>query len=258
MHIIISPAKSLDYETPAPKTNNSEILFGKQAQVIAKELRQLQPEELMKLMKISAPLAKLNHHRFQLWKHPSKIEDMKAALFAFKGEVYASMDAYSLSLDEVSYANDKLRILSGMYGLLRPLDNIMAYRLEMGTKIAIGKNKNLYELWGNDITTLLEKDMNEQGSNVLVNLASNEYFKAINKKVFNKRIVTPVFKDWKNGQYKVISFFAKRARGLMSRFIIQNKINNPDDLIAFNEGGYYFKAELSKGNELVFVRDHEG
>ncbi|TRX63188.1 peroxide stress protein YaaA [Carboxylicivirga sp. M1479] len=258
MHIVLSPAKSLDYETPAPKTNNSDILFPQQAKLIASCVRQLKQEQLMKLMKISAPLAQLNHHRFQLWQYPFVDDEVKAALFAFKGDVYTSLDAYSLNEQEVSYANEKLRILSGMYGLLRPLDNIMPYRLEMGTKLSVGSHKNLYALWGNDIGIALERDMEEGGSEVLVNLASNEYFKSINKKQFAKRIVTPVFKDWKNGQYKVISFFAKKARGLMTRFIIQNKINNPDDLIAFNEDGYYYKAELSKGDELVFVRDNEG
>ncbi|MBK3517979.1 peroxide stress protein YaaA [Carboxylicivirga marina] len=257
MHIIISPAKSLDFETPAPKTELSDIRFPKQSKAIAKVLKKKKVEDLMKLMKISSQLGQLNHHRFQLWHYPFLSEDVKAALFAFKGDVYTGLDAYSLGTDDVNYANDKLRMLSGLYGLLRPLDGIMPYRLEMGTKLPVGKNKHLYELWGDDIVQLLEKDMDEQNSEVLINLASNEYFKVIKKKQFGKRIVTPVFKDWKNGEYKVISFFAKKARGWMTRFIIQNKIDNPDDLVAFNEGGYYYKPELSKEDELVFVRDHE-
>ncbi|MCU4157570.1 peroxide stress protein YaaA [Carboxylicivirga sp. A043] len=258
MHIIISPAKSLDFETQAPEVSLTDIRFPKQAKTIVKELKKRKPEELMTLMKISSQLAQLNHHRFQLWQYPFKSEDVKAALFAFKGDVYTGLDAYSLKADEITYANDKLRILSGLYGLVRPLDGILPYRLEMGTKLSVGTSKQLYQLWGDEITKLLEKDMDEQESDVLVNLASNEYFKAINKKVFNKRIVTPVFKDWKNGEYKVVSFFAKKARGLMTRFIIQNQIEAPEDLVAFSEGGYYYKADMSKKDELVFVRDHEG
>ena len=257
MHIIISPAKSLDFEAQAPNLKGSDIRFPQEAQQIAKHLRKFKPDELMKLMKISSSLAQLNHHRFQLWQYPFEGQEIKPALFAFKGDVYASMDAGSFTESQVLYANDKLRMLSGLYGLLRPLDNIMAYRLEMGTKLPIGKHKHLYEFWGDKIARLLEADMNEQGSDVLVNLASNEYFKVINKKTFSKRIVTPVFKDRKNGEYKVISFFAKKARGLMTRFIIEHQIDNPEDLIAFNEGGYYFKPDLSNDNELVFVRDNE-
>lgn len=258
MNIVISPAKSLDFETPAPKVAGSDIRFPKEAKQIATQLKKVKQDKLMKLMKISSKLAQLNHHRFQLWKYPFEEQDVKAALFAFKGDVYAGLDAYSLSEKEIQYTNEKLRLLSGMYGLLRPLDNIMAYRLEMGTKLPVGKHKHLYDFWGNKISRLLESDMNEQGSDVLINLASNEYFKAINKKTFSKRIVTPIFKDWKNGEYKVISFFAKKARGLMTRFIVQNQIDKPDDLIAFNESGYYYKPDLSNENELVFVRDHEG
>ncbi|WP_430815400.1 peroxide stress protein YaaA [Carboxylicivirga sp. RSCT41] len=258
MHIIISPAKSLDYETQAPQLTLSDIRFPKQAKTIAKELKKKKPEELMSLMKISSQLAQLNYHRFQLWQYPFKEDEVKAALFAFKGDVYNGIDAYSLNAEEIAFANEKLRMLSGFYGLLRPLDGIMPYRLEMGTKLRVGNNKHLYQLWGDEITKLLEKDMKEQGSDVLVNLASNEYFKVINKKVFKQRVITPVFKDWKNGEYKVVSFFAKKARGLMTRFIIQNQITLAEDLIAFNESGYYYKADLSKKDELVFVRDHEG
>ncbi len=257
MHIIISPAKSLDFETKAPATQNTDIRFPEQSKAIVNTLLNYSPQKLMDLMKISSQLAQLNHHRFQLWQHPFDEEQVKAALFAFKGDVYTGLDAYSLAPDEVQFANDKLRILSGLYGLLRPLDNIMAYRLEMGTKLRVNGSSHLYDYWGDRITKLLSEDMDVQGSDVLVNLASNEYFKAIDKKILNKRIVTPVFKDWKNGQYKIISFYAKKARGLMTRFIIQNQISNPDDLVAFNEDGYYFKPDLSKKDQLVFVREQE-
>ncbi|WP_430810142.1 MULTISPECIES: peroxide stress protein YaaA [unclassified Carboxylicivirga] len=255
MHIILSPAKSLDYETPAPAQPKTNIRFPKQAQQIVDKLRKMKPDELMSLMKISAPLAQLNHHRFQLWSYPFDAAAIKAALFAFKGDVYAGLDAYSLNDTAIDYAHKKLRILSGLYGLLRPLDGILPYRLEMGTRLAVGNQKHLYDLWGDTIARQLEADMEEQGSEVLVNLASNEYFKAINPKAFSKRIVTPVFKDWKNDGYKVVSFYAKKARGLMTRFIIEHQLTQPNDLLAFNEEGYYFKADLSDDKQLVFVRD---
>jgi len=258
MHIIISPAKSLDYDTQAPKIKHTDIRFPQQAIEIVKALKPFKKEELSTLMKISSPLAQLNYHRYQLWSYPFNTDEVKAALFAFKGEVYTGIDAYSLNAKEIDFAHQKLRMLSGLYGLLRPLDTIMPYRLEMGTKLAVGKKKNLYSFWGDSITKLLEADMENDKSDTLINLASNEYFKVINKKVFNKRIVTPLFKDWKNGEYKVISFFAKKARGLMTRFIIQNELTNSDDLIAFTEGGYYYKADLSTVDQPVFVRDHEG
>ncbi|WP_439184375.1 peroxide stress protein YaaA [Carboxylicivirga taeanensis] len=257
MHIIISPAKSLDFETKAPKTDHTTIRFHNEAQAIVQELKKYSPDKLMDLMKISSQLGQLNYQRFQEWEYPFSSEEAKAALFAFKGDVYTGLEANTLNEREVQYAQEKLRILSGLYGLLRPLDSILAYRLEMGTKLAVQEKQNLYSFWGDKIAALLEADMNEQGSEVLVNLASNEYFKAIDKKAFGKQVVTPVFKDWKNGQYKVISFFAKKARGLMTRFIIQHKITQADDLIAFNEGGYYYKADLSKTNQPVFVREHE-
>ncbi len=258
MHIIISPAKSLDFKSEAPQTQNSDIRLPKQATKIASELKKYKADQLKSLMKVSDQLAQLNYGRYQDWQYPFDETNVKAALFAFKGDVYAGMDAYSFSGEDIEFANAKLRILSGLYGLLRPLDNIMPYRLEMGTKLSVGKSKNLYAVWGDEITKLLEQDMEEANSEVLINLASNEYFKAINTKLFGKRIVTPVFKDWKNGQYKVISFFAKKARGLMTRFVIQNRIEDPDQLLAFNEDGYYFKADMSNDKELVFVRDHEG
>nr|WP_321408930.1 peroxide stress protein YaaA [uncultured Carboxylicivirga sp.] len=256
MIIIISPAKTLDFETKVPATLNTDIRFPKEATALVKQLKKLKPAALSELMSISSPLATLNHHRFQLWQHPFHEAETRAALFAFKGEVYTGIDAYSLNTNEVDYANSHLRILSGLYGLLRPLDNIMPYRLEMGTKLEISSKKNLYEFWGDKITKLLLKDMNESKEEVLINLASNEYFKSIDRKKLKKQIVTPVFKDQKNGEYKVISFFAKKARGLMTRFIIQNQIENPDDLRAFDVDGYYYHQDLSKPDMPTFVRDH--
>ncbi|MCU4166360.1 peroxide stress protein YaaA [Carboxylicivirga caseinilyticus] len=256
MIIIISPAKTLDFETKVPATSNTDIRFPKEATALVKQLKKLKPAALSELMSISSPLATLNHHRFQLWQHPFNEAETRAALFAFKGDVYTGIDAYSLNTNEVDYANSHLRILSGLYGLLRPLDNIMPYRLEMGTKLEISSKKNLYDFWGDKITKLLLKDMNENKEEVLINLASNEYFKSIDRKKLKKQIVTPVFKDQKNGEYKVISFFAKKARGLMTRFIIQNRIENPDDLRAFDLDGYYYHQDLSKPDMPTFVRDH--
>jgi len=258
MHIIISPAKALDFDTPTPQVQTTQIRFAKQSKEIVKELKQLKPDELSSLLKISNSLTSLNYHRYQLWSFPFKADDEKAALFAFKGDVYTGIDAYSLTDQEIEFASKKLRILSGLYGLLRPLDAIMPYRLEMGTKISIGNSKNLYSYWDDAITQLLIADMKNDNSDTLINLASNEYFKAINKRILKSRVVTPVFKDWKNGEYKVISLYAKKARGLMTRFIIQNEITQATDLIAFSEGGYYYKPELSSDDQPVFVRDHEG
>lgn len=256
MFIVISPAKSLDFESEVPQTQNSPIRFPKEAYTLVQKLKKFKPDDLGQLMKISPQLSQLNHHRFQIWQHPFAAEDIRAALFAFKGEVYTGINAYSLKTDQINFADQHLRILSGLYGLLRPLDAIMPYRLEMGTKLPIRSKKNLYEFWGDKITKLLLDDMNASNEEVLINLASNEYFKSINKKKFNKRIVTPVFKDQKNGEYKVISFFAKKARGQMTRFIIENKITNPEDLRAFDIDGYYFHQELSKPDVPTFVREH--
>ncbi|MCU4174981.1 peroxide stress protein YaaA [Carboxylicivirga sp. N1Y90] len=256
MFIVISPAKSLDFESAVPQTQNSSIRFPKEAHTLVQKLKKFKPDDLGQLMNISTQLTQLNHHRFQIWQHPFVDEEIRAALFAFKGEVYTGIDAYHLSSDAIDYADNHLRILSGLYGLLRPLDAIMPYRLEMGTKLSVRTKKNLYEFWGDKITKLLLDDMNASDEEVLINLASNEYFKSINKKKFDKRIVTPVFKDQKNGEYKVISFFAKKARGQMTRFIIENKIEHPDDLRAFAIDGYYYHQELSKPDTPTFVREH--
>ncbi len=256
MLIVISPAKSLDFESEAPQMNTSSIRFEKESVALAKKLKTIKTKELSSLMNISSQLAQLNHHRYQVWHHPFNASETKAALFAFKGDVYTGFDAISLNTEEIHYTNDHLRILSGLYGLLRPLDDILPYRLEMGTKLKTRSKKNLYEFWGDKITKILLEDMKSLNEDILVNLASNEYFKSINKKKFNKRIITPVFKDLKNGEYKIISFFAKKARGLMTRFIVQNKIENPEDLRAFDLDGYYYHQDLSTPDQPTFVRDH--
>jgi len=256
MFIIISPAKTLDFESPIPTTSATHIRFPDASATLVEQLKKLTPSDLSTLMSISPQLSHLNHHRFQIWQFPFNNEQSRSALFAFKGDVYTGIDATSLKEKDLDYSQERLRMLSGLYGLLRPLDAILPYRLEMGTKFKNDGGKNLYEFWGDGITQLLKQDMEESNQTVLVNLASNEYFKSIKKKALNKRIVTPVFKDLKNGQYKVISFYAKKARGLMTRFIIQNQLENPDDLTGFSEAGYYFHPDLSKKDQPVFVRDH--
>lgn len=256
MFIIISPAKTLDFESPIPTTSTTHIRFPDASATLVDQLKKLTPSDLSDLMSISPQLSQLNHHRYQTWQFPFDSKQTRAALFAFKGDVFTGIDATSLKEKDIDYSQTRLRMLSGLYGLLRPLDAILPYRLEMGTKFKNDGGKNLYEFWGDTITQLLKQDMDESNQNVLVNLASNEYFKSIKKKALDKHIVTPVFKDLKNGHYKVISFYAKKARGLMTRFIIQNQLKNPDDLTAFSEAGYYFHPDLSKKDQPVFVRDH--
>lgn len=257
MQIIISPAKSLDFETTIEhQINSTNYRFIEEPQKLVSKLQSLSSEELSLLMKISVKLADLNYNRYKHWHYPFDVIHGKQAMFAFKGDVYTGLDAYSLSNEEVKIAQSKLRILSGLYGLLRPLDLILPYRLEMGIPLNIGGTKNLYDFWGSKISQLLNKDIEENNHKVLVNLASNEYFKSIQKKNIIVPIITPVFKDFKNGEYKMISFYAKKARGLMTRFIIQNNIQNPEDIKAFDLDGYYYNNQLSTNQIPVFTRDH--
>ncbi|HAD49667.1 MAG TPA: peroxide stress protein YaaA, partial [Idiomarina sp.] len=206
------------------------------------------------LMKISDKLAGLNAARFSDWQLPFDEGNARPAVFAFNGDVYAGLDAATLDTQALTSAQQQLRILSGLYGLLRPLDLMQAYRLEMGTKLNNPRGKNLYEFWGDTITELLNNDLQEQGADTLVNLASNEYFSAVNVKKLNATVVTPVFKDEKNGQYKVISFYAKKARGLMARFMVNQKPQSVSDLKAFNLARYQFDADESSDKQLVFKR----
>ena len=208
-------------------------------------------------MKISDKLAGLNADRYASWHTPFDTNNAKQALLAFNGDVYTGLDASSFSQDDFNYAQQHLRILSGLYGVLRPLDLMQAYRLEMGTKLDTGKNKNLYQFWGESISCKLNEAIDNQGDNVLINLASNEYFKAVKPKALNAEIFTPVFQDCKNGQYKVISFFAKKVRGLMARYIVQNQLTDVSQLKKFDMAEYQFSAQKSKGNELVFTREEQ-
>ena len=257
MHIIISPAKTIDIKSKVPVNSYSEIRFPKETNKLAKILKGKTRDDLKMLMGISDSLARLNYDRYRNWHYPYSPEEGRQALFAFKGDVYAGLDAYNLTEDAIDFAQGHLSILSGLYGLLRPLDLILPYRLEMGTKLENPAGNNLYKYWGDKITNLLNEDLKRSGSGILVNLASNEYFKSINKNKLNARIVTPIFKNSKNGEYKVISIYAKKARGLMTRYIIQNEITDPDDLLGFNEDGYYFNSTFSTDNELIFTREYQ-
>ena len=255
MYIVISPAKSLDFETPAKANKHSEADFLAQSAKLIGELRKLAPQDISALMKVSDKIGQLNHDRFQSWQRPFTPENAKQALLAFKGDVYTGLDAESFSQHDYNWAQKHLRILSGLYGLLKPLDLIQPYRLEMGTRFANKGGKNLYEFWGDALTETLNKELAADKQPTLINLASNEYFKAIKPKQLNAEIITPVFKDFKNGQYKIISFYAKKARGLMSAYIIKNRLDNPEALKQFDSAGYYYSPEHSKGNQWVFLRD---
>lgn len=252
MKIVISPAKSLNFETPAPTQTHSQPIFLKQAERLSKILKKKSARSLSKLMSISPALGQLNYERNQNWHLPFTPENAKQSVFAFTGEVYRGLDAYSLESDKIDVLQDKLRIISGQYGILKPLDLMQAYRLEMGTKIKIGTKPNLYKFWDQQITKALNEEMNEE--ELFVNLASKEYFKAIQPKLLKVPVVTPVFKDFKNGEYKVIMTFAKLARGLMVRYILDNDVNSLEELKGFDSQGYGFDENLSTESELVFTR----
>ena len=252
MKIVISPAKSLNFEKEVPTTTFSEPQFLKQATTIQRTLKKKKPKELTELMDISDKLAELNWQRNQDWNTPFTNHNARQAIFAFDGDVYTGLDVYSLPLDKLEVLQNKLRILSGLYGLLKPLDLMQAYRLEMGTAMAIGKNKNLYEFWKKTITVALNSELKK--GDLFINLASNEYFSAVDAKALKVPVITPEFKDYKDGKLKMISFFAKKARGMMVRYIIDVNAETIDDLKGFNYEGYAFDANLSKGNTLVFTR----
>lgn len=252
MKIVISPAKSLDYTTALPTQRFTEPKFLDKANTIQKTLKKKKPKDLMELMDISEKLADLNWQRNQNWALPFTPENARPAVYAFNGDVYTGLDAYTIPTDKLDVLQDQLRILSGLYGILRPLDLIQEYRLEMGTSIAIGTKKNLYEFWKKTITDALNKELTKD--ELFINLASNEYFSAVDTKALKVPVITPEFKDYKDGKLKMISFFAKKARGLMVRYIIDTNAKTLEDLKGFNYEGYAFDANLSKGNKLVFTR----
>lgn len=254
MLIVVSPAKSLDYESPLPTEQRSKAVFLEEASELVGDLKELSPEDLSRLMGISEQLGELNFERFQEWKLPFRKSNARQALFAFKGDVYLGLDAYKFSEDDIGFAQDHLRILSGLYGVLRPLDLMQPYRLEMGTKFANEHGANLYKFWGDKISGRLNKQLGRLGTRTLINLASNEYFKSVDLKALKANVVTPVFKDWKNGKYKIISFFAKKARGRMSAYVIQNRLSTPEELKGFDWDGYQYVPGEGAENELVFNR----
>jgi uncharacterized protein len=252
MKIVISPAKSLDFESQLPTETFQQATFLEEAASINSVLKDKTPSDLSELMSISEKLGDLNWQRNQEWQLPFTPENARQAVFAFKGDVYVGLDAYTMSEDKLAVLASKLRILSGLYGMLHPLDLIQPYRLEMGTKMPIEMHKNLYQFWGTKITDALNTEMQE--GEVLVNLASTEYFKAIQPKTLNAPIITPHFKDFKNGKLKIVSFYAKKARGMMVRYIVDNNIETIDGLKGFDSGGYAFDAQLSTDTDLVFTR----
>ena len=257
MLTVISPAKSLDYETALTTQKNSQPEFLEHSEQLIDQLRELTPPDIESLMKISQKLADLNYGRFLNWQRPFTNDNARPCIFAFKGDVYQGIDILSFNEQELDFCQDNLRILSGLYGLLKPLDLMQAYRLEMGTRFSNSRGTNLYQFWDTLITEALNKELASQQSDILINLASNEYFKSIKPKKLNATIITPNFKDWKNGQYKIISFYAKKARGMMAAYIMKNGITNPEQLKDFDIGGYYFSPEQSSDTDWIFLRDHE-
>ena len=257
MLVLISPAKTLDYQTLLPTDQHSLPRLLKHSQELVDVAKQLSASQIASLMSVSEKIAELNVARFRDWQSELNFANSRQAIFAFKGDVYTGLDAYTLHEQQLSYAQQHLRMLSGLYGLLKPLDLMMPYRLEMGTRLANPRGSNLYTFWGNIITDLIQHDLAEANSNFIVNLASDEYYKAVKETKLNAQIIKPVFLDQKNGKYKVISFYAKKARGLMARYIIENQLQDPEQLKAFDVEGYYFDPVSSQGNELVFKRDEQ-
>jgi cytoplasmic iron level regulating protein YaaA (DUF328/UPF0246 family) len=261
MLMVVSPAKNLDFESPLPTNEFTQPQMLSDAKKLVKTCKKLAPSDLASLMHISDKLSILNAERFTSFSTPFTPENARQSIFAFNGDVYTGLDAKSLTEDDIQFAQKHLRILSGLYGLLRPLDLMQAYRLEMGTKLDNDRGKSLYEFWGNSITKELNKalkdsveDSKQSSDDILINLASNEYFSSVKKKLLNASIITPHFKDEKNGKYKIISFYAKKARGLMARYIIENKITSVSGLKGFDSAGYVFNEAESTSTDLVFKR----
>ena len=253
MLTVLSPAKTLDFETPSTAPKHSQPLLLDESEKLIDILTTKSPHDLQKMMGISDTLAALNVERFHEWRRPFNKGNAKTAVLAFRGDVYVGLEADSFSDEDFAFAQDHLRILSGLYGVLRPLDLMQAYRLEMGIKLDNPNGSNLYQFWGSKITDLLNKHIKKSGSTTLLNLASNEYFKAIKKKELNAEVISPAFRHYRDGNYKMISFFAKRARGTMAAWVTKNKINSVDDLKEFNLDGYRYNKTLSTESAPVFT-----
>ena len=254
MLFLLSPAKSLDFDPPAGDVPHTQPLFVKQAAELIAILKQKSPQEIASLMSLSDALSGLNVARYQAWSPKFSAKNAKQAVLAFNGDVYDGLDAKTLSADELTWAQDHVCILSGLYGVLRPLDYMQPYRLEMGTRLANPGGKDLYQFWGTQISDYLNTRLQRDTTPVLVNLASQEYFKAVDKKALKARVVDCVFEDFKDGQYKIISFYAKRARGLMARYAAMQRVNLPEQLKAFDLDGYAFDSGASEAERLVFRR----
>lgn len=256
MKILLSPAKSLDFTSQFPSIDTARAVFLDEANALVKKMQKLSSKKIGELMHLSTDLADLNYDRFQNWESPTAPSGQnKPSIFAFSGEVYKGLDASSLSAEEIQKAQHQIRILSGLYGLLKPLDLMYPYRLEMGTKFQVTPTKkNLYAFWGSKIAQQLNQEMKLTGENAIINLASNEYFKAVDLKTLKARVITPVFKEFKNGDFKIVMMYAKHARGAMARYIIQNEIQDPEMLKVYDVDGYTFNVHLSTEDEWVFTR----
>lgn len=254
MLTVVSPAKTLDYESALPTDEFTRPAHIKRSKLLINRLRDFSALDLAELQHVSGKIAELNFERNHAWKTPFNLNNSRQALFAFKGDVYTGLDAYSMSQQNIRFAQDHLRILSGLYGLLRPLDLMKPYRLEMGTRLSTAEGSNLYEFWDMQITDAINRQLRAIKSKTLINLASNEYFKAVKSKNVRAQIITPTFKDYKNGEYKMIGFFAKKARGLMSRYIIDNEITDPEAIKHFDVEGYAYNPSMSNEHKWVFTR----
>jgi len=252
MKLVLSPAKSLNFESTLPTAITTEACFLNESLRLNKLLKKKSARSLSKLMSISNNLGQLNYERNQNWQLPFTKDNARQSVYAFSGDVYRGLDAYTIPKDKLEKLQDTVRIISGLYGLLKPMDLMQPYRLEMGTKFPVGKNKNLYEFWRKKITESLNDELED--SELFLNLASNEYFKAIDTKALKVPVITPIFKDFKNGTYKTIAIFAKLARGYMTRYVIDTNANTIDDIKGFNSESYGFSEAMSSETELVFIR----
>ena len=255
MITLLSPAKTLDYESPLPVKDFSVPENLRQSKQLIKALRKKDPQDLSDLMGLSEKLANLNFERNMNWEPPVKhSDDIRQAIFAFKGDVYTGLSAYSLKKSDINFLDKHVRILSGLYGILKPLDLMSPYRLEMGTKLETSEGKDLYEFWGQEITNSINESISTHKSKYILNLASVEYFSSVKKDLLNGEVISPVFKDYKNGKYKIISFFAKKARGSMTRYLVENRIDSPKDISGFDYDGYKYSKSESTEFSPVFLR----
>lgn len=255
MLVLVSPAKKLDFESDTSSTKHSQPDFLTQTNILVNAARKLSKAKLAQTMKLSDSLAELNYRRFKDFTTPFTLSNAKQAALVFNGDTYVGLEASTLTDDDMAFAQDHLRILSGLYGMLRPLDLIQPYRLEMGARFQPGKNANLYEFWDGTISDAINQTLDGQKDKSVINCASNEYFKAVKPKLLNGTVITPVFKEIKDGETRMLGMFAKRARGMMARHIITNRIDNPEGIKSFNSGGYEYRSDLSNDSEWVFTRD---